>query len=196
MRLDPDEDPDAVYRTLTSLVIPRPIGWISTVDEDGNENLAPFSYFNAVSDRPPTVMFSAGDLDDGLKDTPRNALETEEFVANLATRDLVESVDKTSAYVDENEFDVAGLERTPAETVAPPRVASARAAMECEVSESLRIGRHTVVFGEVTLFHVDDSLTTDDDGTQKVEGAAVDAVGRCGGPYYTGIDLLDFTRTY
>ena len=196
MKLDPEANPDAVYRTLTSLVAPRPIGWISTVDEAGEDNLAPFSYFNAIGDAPPTVMFSAGDRDGELKDTPRNALDTGEFVYNLVTEDVIERMDETSADTDDSEFDVADVERAPAETVAPPRVAAARATLECEVVESLSLGRHTVVFGEVQLFHVDDALTIESGDERKVAAERVDAVGRCGGPYYTGIDLLEFTRQY
>jgi flavin reductase (DIM6/NTAB) family NADH-FMN oxidoreductase RutF len=190
MHLDPEEEPESVYRTLSSLVVPRPIGWISTLASDGTDNLAPFSYFNAVTNHPPTVMFSASDREGERKDTPRNALETGEFVANLVTRDLLSRMDVTATHTGESEFDLASLERVPAETVTPPRVGEARAHLECEVIDSLRIGTNTLVFGQVRLFHVDDSLLTDG----KVDSAKVDAVGRCGGPYYTGIDLLSFHR--
>lgn len=194
MKVDPVEEPDIVYRTLSSLVVPRPIGWISTVDEAGNENLAPYSYFNAVCNDPPTVMFSANDPDDegDLKDTPRNAIETGEFVTNLVTEELVDAMDATSQTTERSEFDVSDLGRVPAETVAPPRVAEARATLECEVVESLRIGTNTLVFGQVKLFHVDDSLVTN----RKVDARKIEAIGRYGGPHYTRRDLLEYTRTY
>lgn len=183
---------DSLYRSLTSLVVPRPIGWISTVSAEGRDNLAPFSYFNAVSGDPPTVLFSAGERDGQPKDSARFAVETGEFVANLVTEDLVESMDATSAPVAESEFDVVGLERRPAETVAPPRVAEAAACLECSVVETVSIGANTVVFGEVQHLFVDESLLTDG----KVDSKKVDAIGRLGGPYYTRIDRLDFTRQH
>lgn len=192
MDVDADTLGDGLYRTMTSLVVPRPIGWISTVDGTGRDNLAPFSYFNAVSARPPVVMYSVGDRDGRPKDTARFALETGEFVANLVTEGVLERMDATSAAVDGSEFDTAGIEREPARRVAPPRVADALACLECEVVESLRLGSHTIVFGEVNHLFVDDALLTEG----KVDTRKVDAVGRLGGPFYTGIDRLEFTRQY
>lgn len=192
MELDPQEQPGSVYRTLSSLVVPRPIGWISTVDADGTDNLAPFSYFNAVGNSPPTVMFSAGDREGRLKDTPQNALDTGEFVTNFVSEDLVPAMDKTSEAVHASEFDTGDIERAPAETVAPPRVANALAQLECEVADSIRIGGNTVVFGEVTFIHVDESLVRDG----AVNAQNVNAVGRFGGPFYTRTDLMDYTRQY
>lgn len=192
MEVDADAHADAMYRTLTSLVVPRPIGWISTVGADGRDNLAPFSYFNAVSSRPPVVMFSAGQRDGRPKDSARFALGTGEFVANLVTEALLESMDATSAGIADSEFDAVGLERAPARTVEPPRVAEARACLECQVVESVMIGANTVVFGEVGHVYVDESLLTDG----KVDTGKVDAVGRLGGPFYTAIDVLEFTRRH
>lgn len=192
MEVDAEAHADAMYRTLTSLVVPRPIGWISTVGPDGRDNLAPFSYFNAVSSRPPTVLFSAGRRDGEPKDSARFALEAGEFVANLVTEDLLETMDATSAPVAESEFDAVGIERAPARTVEPPRVAEANACLECEVVESVTIGTNTVVFGEVQHVFVDESLLTDG----QVDTRKVDAVGRLGGPYYTGIDRLEYTRQH
>lgn len=183
---------DGLYRTMTSLVVPRPIGWISTMDGTGRDNLAPFSYFNAVSARPPVVMLSVGERDGRLKDTARFALETREFVANLVTEPMLDRMDATSAPVDRSEFDTAGIERAPAATVDPPRVADARACLECEVIESLRIGSHTVIFGEVGHLFIDETLLTDG----KVDTRKVDAIGRLGGPFYTGVDSLEYTRQH
>lgn len=183
---------EGLYRTMTSLVVPRPIGWISTVDGRERDNLAPFSYFNAVSSRPPVVLFSAGERDGRPKDSTRFALESGEFVANLVTESVLERMDATSVAVEGSEFEAAGIERAPSRTVTPPRVATAQACLECEVVESVRIGTNTVVFGEVKHLYVDDSLLTDG----KVDTRKVDAVGRLGGPYYTGIDILEFTRQY
>ena len=112
------KDPHGLkHNPFKSLVVPRPIGWISSRDGDGRVNLAPFSYFNAVADNPPTVMFSAGGkhLEGGHKDTPLNVEATGEFVFNLATWDLREEMNRTSAAIgpDADEFELAGLEKTP-----------------------------------------------------------------------------------
>jgi flavin reductase (DIM6/NTAB) family NADH-FMN oxidoreductase RutF len=188
MELDPsDHGSDALHRVVTTLVSPRPIGWISTVDADGRDNLAPYSYFNAVSADPPVVLFSAGTRDGERKDTPRNALETGEFVVNLVTEPLAAAMNETSAATEGSEFDAAGLERAPAS-----RVAAADAALECEVLDHFAVYDNTVVLGEVTRVHVDDGLTTD--GT--VDAERVDTVGRLGGPYYTRLDRLDLERSH
>lgn len=192
MEIDAEANADAMYRTLTSLVVPRPIGWISTVSENGRDNLAPFSYFNAVSSRPPVVLFSAGTHDGRPKDSARFALETGEFVANLVTQDVIEAMDATSASVSGSEFDAAGITRTAARTVAPPRVEAAHACLECTLRESLEVGAHTVVFGDVQHVSIDEELLTDG----KVEARAVDAVGRLGGSFYTGVDPLEYTREH
>lgn len=192
MEVDAEANADAMYRTLTSLVVPRPIGWISTVGESGRDNLAPFSYFNAVSSDPPVVLFSAGTHEGRPKDSARFALETGEFVANLVTQDVIKSMDASSASVSGSEFDSAGIDRTPARTVEPPRVGAAHACLECSVRDSLKIGDHTVVFGEVQHVFVDEALLTEG----KVEARAVDAVGRLGGSFYTGVEPLDYTRQH
>jgi flavin reductase (DIM6/NTAB) family NADH-FMN oxidoreductase RutF len=130
-----------------AFVAPRPIGWVSTVGPDGEVNLAPYSYFNAVSDRPPTVMFSS----DGPKDSATYAHATGEFVWNLATYDLREAMNQTSAALPrgENEFELAGLEMAPSRLVTPPRVAASPVAFECRVIERVQLTTNIVTFGQV-----------------------------------------------
>jgi len=193
LSFDPaDRDPDDVYRLLTSVVVPRPIGWISTRSPAGVDNLAPYSYFNAVSSAPPVLLFSAGGTGDDRKDTPRNAVETGEFVWNLVTEPLGAAMDETSAPLPpgESEFDAAGVERAPAKAVAPPRVAGAAAAFECRLYDSFDVYDNTVVLGDVVRVHVDGALLSDG----AVDATAVDAVGRLGGPYYAGVDRLELER--
>ena len=192
MELDAEEHADAMYRTLTSLVVPRPIGWISTVGDSGRDNLAPFSYFNAVSNDPPIVLFSAGSRDGRPKDSARFALQTGEFVANLVTQAVIESMDASSAGVSGSEFDAAEIERAQARTVAPPRVAAAEACLECTVRESLEFDGHTVVFGKVQPVFVNEELLE----SGKVAARNIDAVGRLGGPFYTGVEPLEYTRQH
>ncbi|MFB6299700.1 MAG: flavin reductase family protein [Halobacteriales archaeon] len=193
MELDPTGyDSDTLHRIMTSIVVPRPIGWISTVDETGADNLAPYSYFNAVSTNPPVVMFSAGDRDGEPKDTPRNALATGEFVVNLVTEPLASEMNDTSAATEDSEFDFAGVDRAEAHTVTPPTVADAVAVLECTVHDSLQIYENTVVFGDVIHISADESILTDG----KVDMRKIDAVGRLGGPYYTRLDRLELERSH
>ena len=112
MDFNPDTlDPSAVYKLLTGSVIPRPIGWISTLDKNGINNLAPFSYFNAVGEDPPHVMFSTVRSNNTNKDTLNNVLSTHQFVVNMVTEDLVEQMNATAQAVaaDVDEFELVGL---------------------------------------------------------------------------------------
>lgn len=191
MELDPAAYEGSMHRIITTLVSPRPIGWISTRDDE-RDNLAPYSYFNVVSTSPPVVMFS-GSTDDGEpKDAGRMAVETGEFVVNLVTEELAAQMDATSAPLgDVSEFDFVGLERADAKTVDAPRVAGAAACLECTLYDTMEIHDNLVVFGAVEHISVDERLTTD--GVVDME--KVDSVGRLGGPYYTRVDMLEVERT-
>ncbi len=187
MQIDPETHDRSLYRTMTGAVVPRPIGWISTTSEDGVDNLAPYSYFNVVSVDPPVVMFSPANKDpDELKDSARNVVDTGEFVHNVVTRPLAESMNETSAMLppEESEFGHAGLERAESEQVTPPRVAEADIAFECELYEVVDVGVGTMLLGEIVLVHVDDDVTTDG----KVDVKKIDAVGRLAGNYYASTD--------
>ena len=112
MQYDPKElEQKAIYKLLSGIVIPRPIGWISSISEDGILNLAPFSFFNAVGDDPPHVMFSAGRGVNSNQDTVKNVLATKQFVVNMVTEELVEQMNITAQGIptDESEFDLANL---------------------------------------------------------------------------------------
>lgn len=148
---------------LKAIVAPRPIGWISTLSEDGVANLAPYSFFNMVSQNPDILAFSS----DGLKHSVRNVMATGEFVCNLATRALLEAVNLTSKPIapDESEFDLAGLEKAPSRMVKPPRVAASPCALECVWIETIDIkdrhgassGRY-LTFGQIVGVHIDDAF--------------------------------------
>ena len=120
-----------------AIVAPRPIGWISTVDKQGNVNLAPYSFYNALCDKPPIVGFSSS----GRKDSIHNIEETGEFVANLATKALAAAMNQTSATVarDVDEMALAGLIPAPCRIVAAPRVAGSPAALECKLLQIVRL---------------------------------------------------------
>ncbi len=182
MEIDPEEV-QSLYRTLAGAVVPRPIAWVSTRSPDGVDNLAPYSFFNVVSIAPPVVMFAPVDGEDGLKDTPTNVRETEEFVVNVVTEPLAEAMNQTSATLPhgESEFDHAGLDRAESTTVDAPRVAETPVAFECSLYEMVDIGASTMVLGEVEWVHVDDSVTTDG----KIDVEKIDSVGRLSGSIYT-----------
>ena len=166
-----------------ALVAPRPIGWVSTMAADGAVNLAPYSFFNAVGETPPMLAFSSS----GPKDSATFAGETREFVWNLVTYELREPMNETSAPLarGQNEFHRAHLEMAASLRVAPPRVASARCAMECKVVQTLELrdldGRPTdqhLVIGQVVGIHLDEAAVVDG----VVETARLRPVARLGGP--------------
>jgi flavin reductase (DIM6/NTAB) family NADH-FMN oxidoreductase RutF len=150
-----------------AIVVPRPIGWISTVSKEGICNLAPYSFFNAVSERPHYVVFGSG----GAKDSLRNIEATGEFVCSLATYDQRFEMNMTSAPVPHgvDEFPLAGLTAAASRLVRPPRVKESPAALECKYWKTVEIpaaeenGKSTywVVFGRVIGIHIDDSFIKD-----------------------------------
>jgi len=156
---------------LKALVVPRPIGWISSVDLEGRVNLAPFSFFNMVADSPPIVMFAptGAKADGSRKDSLNNAEAVGAFVVNLATYDLRDQMNATSARLaaGENEAQAAGLEMVPSSIVAPPRVKASPVALECRYLQSVTLPTldpaqpNTVVFGDIVGVHIDDGLIVD-----------------------------------
>lgn len=166
-----------------ALVAPRPIGWISTMSADGRVNLAPYSFFNAVGEEPSMLAFSSH----GAKDSSAFAGDVREFVWNLVTFDLRESMNETSAPLPRgaSEFERAGLQMAPSRLVSPPRVAASPCAMECKVVHSLQLhdiaGRPVeqyLVIGQVVGVHLDESAIVDG----IVDTAGLRPVARCGGP--------------
>jgi flavin reductase (DIM6/NTAB) family NADH-FMN oxidoreductase RutF len=177
-----------------SLVIPRPIGWISSVDSNGLANLAPYSFFNAICYSPPTVMFAsgAGGEDDGSKDSLRNVEMTGEFVCNIATWDTREQMNQTSATLDKDvdEMALVGLTATPSRLVSPPGVAEAPVHLECKHINSIEIphwgeaDRYVLVLGEVIGIHIRDDLITKEG---LIDVARMRPVGRLGYNDYTEV---------
>ena len=152
-----------------SCVVPRPIGWISTIGADGAVNLAPYSFFNAAATEPPMVMFSSnGKQAHGTKDSVANAEVTGEFVCNMATWDLRDPMSQTSRPVppEVDEFELAGLETQPSELVKPPRVKASPIHLECVYHQTLDLpcdiegGRNAVCIGRVVGVHIRDEFMT------------------------------------
>lgn len=177
-----------------SLVVPRPIGWISSVDRNGRVNLAPFSFFNAVADGPPVVAFSpSGTKEDGaLKDTLLNVRETGEFVCNLATWDLREKMNATSAEfpAGTDELKTVGLTPLPSRLVKPPRVAEAPAHLECRLWQIVDLPSanpaepNFLVIGQVVGIHIDDSVIKNG----RVDIVSVRPIARLGYSEYASVE--------
>lgn len=154
-----------------SCVVPRPIGWISTVDLSGVANLAPFSYFNAISGVPPHVMFSPGGLgpEGNAKHSLLNAEATGEFVVNMVSRKLADQMVQTSAAASEDidEFMLAGLAKEPSKLVKPPRVADSPIHLECKYWKTIQMPQTDgvpcdMVIGQVVGVHIADEVINDD----------------------------------
>lgn len=166
-----------------SLVAPRPIGWISSMNEAGQVNLAPYSFFNAIGEEPPMLAFSSF----GPKDSATFAGELREFVWNLVTFDLREQMNETSAPLPRglSEFERAGLHMAPSRLVTPPRVAESLCSMECKVVHAVALqdidgqpADQYLVVGQVVGVHLAESALTDG----VVNTAALRPIARCGGP--------------
>jgi flavin reductase (DIM6/NTAB) family NADH-FMN oxidoreductase RutF len=155
----------AFYRLVTSVVVPRPIAWVSTVSPEGPDNLAPHSFFTVACVSPPVVQFTSV----GRKDSLHNVEATREFVVNLAPEHLFEQVNATATDFPHgvSEFDAVGLRREASVKVAPPRVADSPVALECVLHGTTSFGDSTVVFGRV----VHAAVRTDvlDDGHPEIE---------------------------
>lgn len=174
-----------------AIVAPRPIGWITSMSRSGEINLAPYSYFNAVSTRPPIVCFSS----EGRKDSLAFVEQTGEFVCNLATWDLRFAMNETSAPYPRgvDEMRAAGLTPAPSRLVGPPRVAEAPCAMECRLLQILTLDdlqgrsldRH-VVFGQVVGIHIDDHYVRNG----LLDTAAMKPIARCGYNDYSVVEAV------
>jgi flavin reductase (DIM6/NTAB) family NADH-FMN oxidoreductase RutF len=197
-RVRRDYDPAAlgagVYPLLNSVVVPRPIAWVSTRSAKGVDNLAPHSFFTVSSVTPPVVQFTSV----GVKDSLRNAVATGEFVVSLCTEELMEQVNRTGTDFppDVSEFDAVELEREPSRLVAPPRVAASPVALECRLVGTRAFehgaggGDSTVVFGEVVWIAVDERVLRD----ERPEIGLLRPVARLGANEWTTIGMVSERR--
>ena len=191
------------FSPIKAIVSPRPIGWISSCGKDGSINLAPYSYFNAISELPPMVMFSSAPSGNAQhKDSLRNVIETEEFVVNIVSAALGDAMNVSSGSFPygTNEFDEAGLEMAACETVSVPRVKAAPAALECCLWQAIELpapndspengpnntGASTMVIGTITGIHIADDVIVDG----KVDVAAYQPLARLGYMDYAQISEL------
>ena len=167
------------YFLITSLVVPRPIAWVSTVSETGVTNVAPHSYFNAISSNPWIIHFTST----GEKDTLRNVRTAGDFVVNLVSRELTEKMNFTAADFppEESEFEWAGLQALPSTKGTSPRVGEARVSFECRLEDIVSKGNGHMVFGAVELVHIDEDLFTDG----RVDARKLKPISRLGGSQYS-----------
>ncbi|MBV38222.1 MAG: flavin reductase [Rhodospirillaceae bacterium] len=197
MYFDPKDGlkpPPFKHTVYNALVVPRPIGWISTVDTKDVINLAPYSFFNALCGDPPCVMYCPNGYKTGTmepKDSLTNVQEAGEFVFNMVTMDLLEPMNATSIHAPASydEMAEAGLEAAPCEQVKPPRVANSPIALECKVLHIIDLPEtrtgvpNTTVIGQVVGIHIDDDVIVDG----KIDSAKVQPLARLGYLDYAAI---------
>jgi flavin reductase (DIM6/NTAB) family NADH-FMN oxidoreductase RutF len=197
MRIDPAAlSPGDAYRLQISCIAPRPIAFVTTVSLAGASNLAPFSYFNGVSSDPPVLSIAVGTKRDGSKkDTWRNAEETGEFVVNVVTPALMDSVILAARELPhgESELDLSKEPTSPSERVKPTRLARSPIAMECSVLKIVEVEETGLILGRVLLYHVDDGVL---DAAGRPDPRQVGFVSRLGGDLYARLgELFERKRT-
>lgn len=190
----------SIYKIMIGSIVPRPIGWISTVSPEGQPNLAPFSFFNAACPNPPHVLFcpEIRATDGAEKDTLRNVRATGEFVVNIVTQATADAMNITATEFppDVDEFTAAGLTVMPSVVVRPPRVAESPIHYECRLAQIVELGSEpgggNIVIGRVVHVHVSDNLLIDDD---KIDIERLQPIGRLAGNGYCRVtDLFSMIR--
>ncbi len=197
MYYDPDRNDHGLpHNPFKSCVVPRPIGWISTVSADGVHNLAPYSQFQNLTFDPPYVMFSANETGEGRrKDTVVNTEQTGEFVYNMATYDLREAVNRSAMQVppEVDEFELAGVTKAPSVRVKPCRVAESPVQFECTYHQTVRLpgnsptGTVNIIIGRVVVVHIKDEVLRPDG---RIDIARIRPLARLGYYDYTAVDSV------
>lgn len=199
MIIDPQSTaPLNVYKLLIGSILPRPIAFVSTTSADGINNLAPFSFFTAISANPPVVCFSPMvNMTGRRRDTLINAEALSEFVVNVVSEGFIEQMNATAVDVppDVDEFELSGLTPIASDLVRPPRVAEAQVAMECKLLQVVEVSREilggSLVIGQVLRFHVADALFDN----FRLDAERLAAVGRmAGNTYARTTDTFDLAR--
>lgn len=180
-------EPKNRYKLLNCIVIPRPIAWITSVNENGIVNAAPFSYFNIMGIDPPIVTVGPqyrNNFKDGIKDTPRNIRNNGDFVVNIVNEALAEKMDRTSAFfpAEVSEVEEMNLELAPSALIKVPRIADAPASIECREHTTMFIGNTCIVIGEVLHLWIKDELVDTERFYVNMEEMQV--VGRVGAGKY------------
>lgn len=177
-------EPKQIYKLMTSIIVPRPIAWVSTVSKDGIYNLAPFSYFAGISSDPPLLLISVGSKETKeKKDTWQNIEDTGEFVVNMVTKETLEKMNITALPFDRevDEFEKAGLTPVPSSIVKAPRVKESPVNIECKRFEIIKIGKMGIILGEVLKVHVKEDILNE---KGYVDTTKLEIIGRLGGANY------------
>ena len=201
MIFDPNEIPfQETHKLMIGSIVPRPIAFVSTQSKDGKNNVAPFSYFNGVCSKPPTIMFAPArrGWDGEEKDTLINIRDTKEFVVNIVSESFSEKMVLCSTDFDSdvNEFEMSGITPIASQKVVPPRVGESKVSFECILNQIVEIGDGTagsgfVVIGTIVLFHIDEEVY--EDGRINLE--QLQALGRiAGNGYARTTDTFDIIR--
>ena len=177
------------YKHLVSLIVPRPIAWVTTISSAGAVNLAPFSFFSGVGANPPCLLFCPANKRDGdSKDTLRNIEQNGEFVVNVVPAAMADVMNQTSAEYEfgVSEIEALGLQVEPSLTVSPPRVTGSPAAIECSLMQVIHLaegpGGANIVIGKINRLVIDDEMLN---GDGFADPTKLDAIGRMGGQLYT-----------
>jgi len=201
MIFDPNEIPfQETHKLMIGSIVPRPIAFVSTQSKNGKNNVAPFSYFNGVCSKPPTIMFAPArrGWDGEEKDTLINIQDTEEFVVNIVSESFAEKMVMCATDFDSDvdEFEISGLNTADSQKINPPRVEEAKISFECKLNQIVEIGDGSagsgfVVIGTIVLFHIDDDIY--DNG--RILLNQLEPLGRIAGNWYTRItDTLKIVR--
>lgn len=171
-----------MYRFMIDAIVPRPIAFVSTTGPGGRFNVAPFSYFNAITSEPPLVGISINRRKGQPKDTLRNIQDTGEFVVNIVPEHLLAPMVRASGDwpADVDEFELTGLTPAPAEALRAPRVAECPVHLECRLHRLIEFGETTMVVGEIVHAHADPRVVT----ARRVDAEKLRPVGRLGGDGY------------
>lgn len=185
-----DMDPQQTYKLLTGIIVPRPIAWVCSQSEAGVLNLAPFSAFTFVSNKPPMVGVNVGRKAGVMKDTGNNIHARGEYVVHIADEKLLhpvhESAEEHPPHV--SEVELLGLQTVPSDFISVPRLAAAPVALECRLHQSIAFGDtgSEFIVGEVLAFHIRDGLAKD----YKVDTLALNPICRLGGPNYATLGRI------
>lgn len=181
-------EPRHSHDLLTSSIIPRPIAWVSSINEDGQSNIAPFSFFTGVSWAPPIIAFSVVNRSDGTKkDTVINIQKVPEFVVNIVSVDQLSLMEATAKPIPygEDEFFLNGIHLVPSKKIKPHRIQEAKISFECCLERIVRVTEGpdagNLILGSVKLVHIEDQLLKN---KNEVDFQILDALGRLSGKYY------------
>ncbi|TLS35597.1 flavin reductase family protein [Pseudalkalibacillus caeni] len=198
MQFDPKQlATKEVYKLLTGSVVPRPIAWVSTLSEEGDLNLAPFSFFTVASRQPPMLCISigpgVGEREGTVKDTLTNIRSQEEFVINIVPSALGNPMQKSSENLpsEVNEFEAANLTPIDSSIVKPKRVKESPIQMECKLNQIIQLGTDHLVIGEMVLYHIEEDYYL---GNYKVDFEKLRPLGRLAGNYSESTEFFTLPR--